>query len=129
MGRTDGHITSRRLRHQATISIPFPSIGLIVAGDVVYNQCRMYVGDTTPESRKNWIAALDRLAALNPTTVVAGHKKPGAPDSVGHLADHRSVVRKESDAQLSASRPTTSARCQSPQLLDVLFFHGHRLSF
>ena len=47
-------------------SLYVPSIGLIVAGDVVYNQCRMYVGDTTPESRKNWIADLDRLAALNP---------------------------------------------------------------
>src|SRR5208282_5995572 len=62
-------------------SLYVPSIGLIVAGDVVYNQCRMYVGDTTSESRKNWIADLDRLAALNPTIVVAGHKKPGAPDS------------------------------------------------
>ena len=41
----------------------------------------MYVGDTTPESRRNWIAVLDRLAALNPAIVVAGHKKPGAPDS------------------------------------------------
>ena len=41
----------------------------------------MYVGDTTPESRKNWIAALDRLAALTRAIVVAGHKKPGAPDS------------------------------------------------
>ncbi len=62
-------------------SLYVPSIGLIVAGDVVYNQCRIYVGDTTVESRKNWIAALDRLEALNPTMVVAGHKKPGAPDS------------------------------------------------
>jgi glyoxylase-like metal-dependent hydrolase (beta-lactamase superfamily II) len=62
-------------------SLYVPSIGLIVAGDVVYNQCHMYVGDTTPESRRNWIAALDRLAALNPAMVVAGHKKPGAPDS------------------------------------------------
>ena len=34
-------------------SLHVPSIGLILAGDVVYNQCRMYVGDTTPESRKN----------------------------------------------------------------------------
>jgi glyoxylase-like metal-dependent hydrolase (beta-lactamase superfamily II) len=64
-----------------TTSLHVPSIGLVVAGDVVYNQCRMYVGDTTPVSRKNWIAALDRLAALNPAMVVAGHKKPGAPDS------------------------------------------------
>ena len=36
-----------------TTSLHVPSIGLIVAGDVVYNQCRMYVGDTTPESRKD----------------------------------------------------------------------------
>jgi glyoxylase-like metal-dependent hydrolase (beta-lactamase superfamily II) len=68
-------------------SLYVPSIGLIVAGDVVYNQCRMYVGDTTPESRKNWIEDLDRLAALNPTMVVAGHKKPGAPDSPSTIQD------------------------------------------
>jgi glyoxylase-like metal-dependent hydrolase (beta-lactamase superfamily II) len=68
-------------------SLYVPSIGLIVAGDVVYNQCRMYVGDTTPESRKNWIADLDRLAALNPNIVVAGHKKTGAPDSPSTIQD------------------------------------------
>jgi glyoxylase-like metal-dependent hydrolase (beta-lactamase superfamily II) len=70
-------------------SLYVPSIGLIVAGDVVYNQCRMYVGDTTPESRKNWIAALDRLAALNPAMVVAGHKRTGAPDSPSTIQDTR----------------------------------------
>jgi glyoxylase-like metal-dependent hydrolase (beta-lactamase superfamily II) len=68
-------------------SLYVPSIGLIVAGDVVYNQCRMYVGDTTPESRKNWIADLDRLAALNPKIVVAGHKKSGAPDAPSAIQD------------------------------------------
>ena len=68
-------------------SLYVPSIGLVVAGDVVYNQCRMYVGDTTPESRKNWIADLDRLSALNPTMVVAGHKKTGAPDSPATIQD------------------------------------------
>ena len=70
-------------------SLYVPSIGLIVAGDVVYNQCRMYVGDTTVESRKEWISALDRLAALNPSMVVAGHKKPGAPDSPSAIQDTR----------------------------------------
>ena len=76
-----------------TTSLYVPSIGLIVAGDVVYNQCRMYVGDTTPESRKNWIAALDRLAALNPTMVVAGHKKPGAPDSPSTIQDTKRYLQ------------------------------------
>jgi glyoxylase-like metal-dependent hydrolase (beta-lactamase superfamily II) len=62
-------------------SLHVPSIGLVVAGDVVYNQCHVFVGATTPESRQNWIAALDRLAALDPTFVVAGHKKLGALDT------------------------------------------------
>jgi glyoxylase-like metal-dependent hydrolase (beta-lactamase superfamily II) len=61
-------------------SVHVPAIDLVVAGDVLYNQCHMYVGDTTPESRTNWMAALDRLAALNPKIAVAGHKKTGAPD-------------------------------------------------
>jgi len=46
-----------------------------------------------PESRKNWIAALDRLAALNPTTVVAGHKKPGAPDSPSTIQDTKRYLQ------------------------------------
>jgi hypothetical protein len=56
---------------------------------VLYNQCHMFVGDTTPESRRNWIAALDRLAALRPKIAVAGHKKPGAPDSPSAIQDSK----------------------------------------
>jgi glyoxylase-like metal-dependent hydrolase (beta-lactamase superfamily II) len=76
-----------------TTSLYVPSIDLVVAGDVVYNQCRMYVGDTTPESRKNWIAALDGLAALNPSMVVAGHKKPGAPDSPSAIEETKRYLQ------------------------------------
>ena len=49
----------------------------------------MYVGDTSSESRRNWIAALDRLAALNQAMVVAGHKKPGAPDSPSTIQENK----------------------------------------
>ncbi len=76
-----------------TTSLHVPSLDLVVAGDVVYNQCHMYVGDTTPESRKNWIAALDRLAALKPAMVVAGHKKPGAPDSPSAIQDTKCYLQ------------------------------------
>ncbi len=84
-------------------SLYVPSIGLIVAGDVVYNQCRMYVGDTTLESRKNWIADLDRLAALNPKIVVAGHKKPGVPDSPSAIQDTKRYLEDFDRVQKSAS--------------------------
>jgi glyoxylase-like metal-dependent hydrolase (beta-lactamase superfamily II) len=86
-----------------TTSLYVPSIRLIVAGDVVYNQCRMYVGDTTPESRKNWIAALDRLAALNPAIVVAGHKKPGAPDSPSTIQETKRYLEDFDRVQKTAT--------------------------
>jgi hypothetical protein len=53
----------------------------------------MYVGDTTPESRKNWIEALDRLAALNSAIVGAGHKKPGTPDSPSAIQDAKRCLQ------------------------------------
>jgi len=86
-----------------TTSLHVPSIRLIVAGDVVYNQCRMYVGDTTPESRKNWIAALDRLGALDPEIVVAGHKKPGALDSPSAIQDTKRYLQDFDRVQKTAT--------------------------
>jgi glyoxylase-like metal-dependent hydrolase (beta-lactamase superfamily II) len=67
-----------------TTALHVTDLGLIVSGDVAYNHCHMYVGATTPDSRAEWIAALDRLAALNPTAVVTGHKDPtqGNPPTV-----------------------------------------------
>ena len=86
-----------------TTSLHVPSIGLIVAGDVVYNECHMYVGDTTAESRKNWIAALDLLAALNPVIVVAGHKKPVAPDSPSAIQDTKRYLQDFDRVQKTAT--------------------------
>ncbi len=86
-----------------TASLYVPSIGRIVAGDVVYNRCHMYVGDTTPESRKNWLAALDRFAALNPAMVVASHKKPGAPDSPSAIEDTKRYLQDFDRVQKTAT--------------------------
>jgi glyoxylase-like metal-dependent hydrolase (beta-lactamase superfamily II) len=75
-----------------TTALYAPDLGLICSGDVVYNHCHMYLGDTTPASRAEWIAALDRLAALKPAAVVTGHKDPtqGNPPSV--LAESRGYL-------------------------------------
>jgi glyoxylase-like metal-dependent hydrolase (beta-lactamase superfamily II) len=75
-----------------TSSLHVPDLGLIVSGDVAYNHCHMYVGDTTADSRADWIAALERLAALNPASVVCGHKDPtrGNPPTV--LAESRGYI-------------------------------------
>jgi len=53
-----------------------PSIGLLVGGDAVYNGIHPYLGETNTESRLEWISTLDKLEALKPKAVVAGHKIP-----------------------------------------------------
>ena len=75
-----------------TTALHVPDLGLIVSGDVAYNHCQMYVGGTTPESRAEWIAALDRLAALRPGAVVAGHKDPTQGNPPAVLAESRGYL-------------------------------------
>lgn len=60
-------------------SLHVPTLDLVIGGDVLYNRCHMFVATTTPESRENWIAALDRLAALNPKIAVATTRSRAPP--------------------------------------------------
>lgn len=69
-----------------------PSAGLIVGGDVVYNGIHLYLGETTTESRIEWISALDRLEALTPRTVIAGHKVPENPDDPRIIGETRQYI-------------------------------------
>ncbi|MGW2161427.1 MBL fold metallo-hydrolase [Nonomuraea sp. NPDC001699] len=57
-----------------------PDLSLVVAGDVVYNQTHMWMMGSTPDSRVSWLRALDDVATLEATTLVAGHRHPSAVD-------------------------------------------------
>ena len=83
MGRTD---TAR------STAVHVPSLDLIVAGDTVYNGIHPYLAETDTQSRLEWIAALDRLEALKPRFVVAGHKKPENDDDPRSIADTRQYL-------------------------------------
>jgi glyoxylase-like metal-dependent hydrolase (beta-lactamase superfamily II) len=70
-----------------------PSIGAVVAGDVVYNHVHMMTAETDAVSRGAWIASLDAIAALHPATVVSGHKRVGAPDTPDTIEQSRQYLR------------------------------------
>jgi len=70
-----------------------PSIGLIVAGDAVYNGIHPYLGETDVQSRLDWISTLDKLEALKPTAVIAGHKVPESDDDPRTIAETRQYLR------------------------------------
>ena len=76
-----------------TTSLWVPDLGLIVAGDVAYNDTHQYTAETTPETREHWARAAERLAGLNPVAVVAGHKKPDTPDHPMILAQTAGYLR------------------------------------
>jgi glyoxylase-like metal-dependent hydrolase (beta-lactamase superfamily II) len=70
-----------------------PSIGLLVGGDAVYNGIHPYLAETNTESRLEWIATLDKLEALNPQAVIAGHKIPENEDEPRIIAETRQYLR------------------------------------
>jgi glyoxylase-like metal-dependent hydrolase (beta-lactamase superfamily II) len=74
-------------------SLYVPSIGLVAAGDAVYNNIHPYMSETTEQSRLNWIAALDRIGGLKPHAVVAGHKNPANDDNPQHIGATQKYIR------------------------------------
>ncbi len=70
-----------------------PSAGLLVGGDAVYNGIHPYLAETNTESRREWIATLDKLEALTPRAVIAGHKIPENSDEPRIIAETRQYLR------------------------------------
>jgi glyoxylase-like metal-dependent hydrolase (beta-lactamase superfamily II) len=92
-----------------------PSIGLIVGGDVVYNGIHPYLGETDTQSRLEWISTLDKLEALQPEAVIAGHKVPENDDNPRIIAETRQYLRDFN--RLDAA--TTTARELYDAMLEV----------
>jgi hypothetical protein len=70
-----------------------PSIALIVGGDAAYNGIHPYLGETDTQSRLEWISTLEKLEALKPRAVVAGHKVPENDDDPRIIAETRQYLR------------------------------------
>jgi len=70
-----------------------PSVGLLVGGDAVYNGVHPYLGETDRQSRLEWIGTLDRLEALQPRAVIAGHKVPENDDDPRIIGETRQYLR------------------------------------
>jgi hypothetical protein len=44
-------------------------------------------------TRKEWIAALDTIESLKPVAAIAGHKRPGAPDTPDNIEATQKYIR------------------------------------
>jgi glyoxylase-like metal-dependent hydrolase (beta-lactamase superfamily II) len=98
-----------------TTCLHVPSVGLVVAGDAVYNDDHLYLIESNAQTRREWIAALDTIESLGPRAVIAGHKKPGTDDSPRIIEETRQYIR---DFDLLA-QTTTTARELYDQMLEI----------
>ncbi|MFV5994892.1 MBL fold metallo-hydrolase [Streptomyces sp. NPDC056231] len=88
-----------------TTCLHVPSIGLVVAGDAVYNDVHLYLAESSAEGRRAWLRALDTIAALDPQAVIAGHKRLGSPDDPKNIAETAKYIH---DFETVAERTTTT---------------------
>lgn len=75
-----------------TAVLHVPSIGLVVAGDAVYNGVHQYVLEGGDGGLTRWLSGLDTIAALRPRAVVAGHKNRALPDDPATIETTRAYL-------------------------------------
>jgi glyoxylase-like metal-dependent hydrolase (beta-lactamase superfamily II) len=91
----------------ATTMLHVPEMGLLVAGDVVYNGVHLYLAESGGLTGiDEWLAALDTAEALRAATVIAGHKDPRAFDNPSqiqatrrYLTDARRLLESSESAE------------------------------
>ena len=89
----------------ATTMLHAPEIGLLVAGDVVYNGVHLYLTESGGVTGiDQWLAALDIAEALGPIAVIAGHKNPQAADDPSQIEGTRGYLTHARQLLTSSTR-------------------------
>lgn len=78
-----------------TSIVHIPAIGVVVAGDVIYNEIHAMLGLSTPEQWQDWLDTVDLVENLHPRMIVAGHRRPDGDDYAvdSMIAQTRSYIR------------------------------------
>lgn len=110
-----------------------PSLKTVITGDLVYDGVFPWTADTTPETRKSWMVALDKLAALQPAVVVPGHQKLDKKQEPSSI-DFTRTYLKEFEAAVAASKKPadvqTKIKTKYPDAaLDVVLKLGAEAAF
>jgi glyoxylase-like metal-dependent hydrolase (beta-lactamase superfamily II) len=69
-----------------------PSIDLGISGDAVYNGAHLYLGESSKQGRLDWLSALDKIEALKPRAVIAGHGVLEPDCGLKHIQETRQYL-------------------------------------
>lgn len=104
-----------------TTALHVPSIGLVVSGDAVYNNTHPYLAECDDKAREEWLSALDKIEALHPQALVAGHGVVDPDSSPRHIEETRHYIR-----DLNTIMPTTSTALELYK--KMLALHPNRVN-
>ncbi len=76
-----------------TTGLHVASLDLVVSGDAVYNEVHPFLVETDKAGRKAWLAALDRIEALDPKIVIVGHGPLTPDNSPRHIEATRRYIQ------------------------------------
>ena len=114
-------------------SVYVPQEGVVFTGDNVFHKCRTWLQEGDPWE---WLAALDRIAALDAETIVPGH---GEPCTKAYLKEQAEIVQnwvgfveRHVDRGLSADevlKEPIAVTAQDPYPIGQrLYMHDERLT-
>jgi glyoxylase-like metal-dependent hydrolase (beta-lactamase superfamily II) len=70
-----------------------PDLGLVVAGDVIYNGAHQYLGESVVGGLDEWRQAIDQVASLGARRVIAGHQNKELDDDAARtIAETREYL-------------------------------------
>ena len=102
----------------ATTMLHAPDMGLLVAGDVVYNGVHLYLTESGGAAGiDEWLAALKTAEALRPAAVIAGHKDPNAfnnPSQIQATRRYLTDARRLLESSGSADEFYREMLCRHP---------------
>jgi len=109
--------------HVHATALWVPSISTLIAGDLLFADVHLWLGEHTSAQRKAWLAVLDQFDALKPAVVVPGHRPPGVPDDARSLKFTRDyLVAFETEVKASKNSADLIARLKKrfPQAHDYI---------
>lgn len=105
-----------------------PSLRTVITGDIVYSGVYVWTAETDTAARRQWVATLDRIAALKPAVVVPGHQQPArgtTPVSLGFTKEYLAAFDQELASSSSPEQLQEKVKTKFANLaLDIILKIG-----
>jgi glyoxylase-like metal-dependent hydrolase (beta-lactamase superfamily II) len=85
-----------------------PEQGILVGGDVVFNDMHVYTAETDSQVRRKWLNSLNKIRELKPLIVIPGHGIAGASLDASTAVDFTETYLLAFDEELTKAKEPAS---------------------